>query len=98
MDIIKTKKVGKYDITLVYFEDIKDYEVQVSIGDTIVNTDGLYSLKKDGITVFNDVVLEYEWFTKTQELLLRTAKNLHTYNGKKIKKIFDVLKKIHDEG
>ena len=62
MDIIKTKRTKGYDITLIYFEDTKGYEIQISRKpyEEITDFDGLYSTKKAGLRVFNIIVKEIE--------------------------------------
>ena len=59
MDIIKEVKIcNTFFLTIVYFEDIKEYEVQFSNNDDILDTDGTYSNKKDTIKVFNQWLKE----------------------------------------
>lgn len=60
MDIIKTKRLKGYDITLIYFEEIKGYEVQISKKpyEEITDTDGIYTYKKDGLKVWSAVIKE----------------------------------------
>ena len=53
LDIIKTVRIcDNGDLTLVKF-DSGGYEIQYSEGDTIVDTEGLYTNKKDALKVFD---------------------------------------------
>lgn len=54
IEVIKTTRIGeKFNLTLVYFYSTKGYEVQYSDDDFILDTDGIYNTKIDGIKVFN---------------------------------------------
>lgn len=60
MDIIKTNRVNGFDITLIYFEDIKGYEIQISARpyNEITETDGTYTNKKIALEVYNKILKE----------------------------------------
>ena len=60
LDIIKTKRLKGYDVTLVYFKTMKGYEVQVSKSpyDKIDDTDGMYINKKEGLKAYNRMIKE----------------------------------------
>ena len=54
LDIIKTSTIcNTFHLTLVYLETIKGYEVQYSNDDTILDTDGIYSTKREGLKAYN---------------------------------------------
>ena len=53
MDIIKTIRIcDTFNLSLVYFGDSKGYELQYSDDDKILDTDGMFSNKKDGLEGF----------------------------------------------
>lgn len=53
LDVIITERIGDKNLSLIYFETIKGYEVQYSDDDKILDTDGFYDRKKDGLQVYN---------------------------------------------
>ena len=54
LDVIKTMRIcNAFNLSLVYFHNIKGYEVQYSNDNKIIETDGIYNNKKDGLKAFN---------------------------------------------
>ena len=60
MEVIKTKRLMGYDVTLIRFEDPKGYEVQISKDpyNEITDTDGVYTTLKAGLEVWRAVIKE----------------------------------------
>ena len=60
MEIIQTKRFKGYDVTLIYFPDIKEYEIQISKKpyDEITDTDGFYGDKKIAEEVYDVIIKE----------------------------------------
>ena len=58
MEIIKTKRINSFDFTLVYFEDIKGYEIQISEKpyENFTDIDGIYTNKKVALKVYNQIL------------------------------------------
>jgi hypothetical protein len=55
LDVIKSVRIcDTFNLSLVYFHTIKGYEVQYSNDDIILDTDGIYGVKRDGLKAFND--------------------------------------------
>ncbi len=54
LQIIKTARIcDTFNLSLIYLETAKGYEVQYSDDDKILDTDGVYNTKRDGIKAFN---------------------------------------------
>jgi hypothetical protein len=50
LEIIKSVRIcDTFNLSLIYFESVKGYEVQYSNEDKILDYDGLYSRKSDGL-------------------------------------------------
>jgi predicted oxidoreductase len=61
LDVIKTRNIGGKSITLVYFPSVRGYEVQISEvrGDTILDSEGMWTRKTDGIRAWKEIVSEH---------------------------------------
>jgi hypothetical protein len=54
LEIIKTIRIcDSFDLTLVRFTSSNGYEVQYSTLEDIIDTDGQYSTKREGLKAFN---------------------------------------------
>lgn len=54
MELIKTKKIGKNNLTIVYWEDGKTYEVQYTDDENILDYEDGFTNKKDALKMFNN--------------------------------------------
>lgn len=52
LEIIKTEKIGDKILTLVRLESVKEYEIQLSVGDDIVDCMGSFEIKSQAIQEF----------------------------------------------
>jgi len=54
LQIIRTARICEtFNLSLVYLETAKGYEVQYSDDDKILETDGVYDTKRDGLKAYN---------------------------------------------
>ena len=54
LEIIKSVRIcDTYNLSLIYLVTAKGYEVQYSDDEEILETDGTYSTKRNGIVAFN---------------------------------------------
>ena len=88
LDVIKTIRIDdKYNLSLIYMETAKDYEIQYSDDETIFETEDGYTTKEDGLKAFDEFLSRLQEEKATQ----KTKEQAEQINVEKIENAFEEM-------